>query len=75
VSHAEVTVDYGPVRIGDKVYILPTRAQNLACFTESSECTMNETEFRNYRKFSAESSISTTESTVTFDGDNKPPKK
>lgn len=73
VDHAEMTLDYGPVRISGKEYLLPTKTENLACFRGQSACTRNETEFRNYRRFSAESNISTTESTVTFGEDKAPP--
>ena len=67
IDHSEVIVEYGPKKIGDKFYILPSYTANLACHRGSSTCVKNETEFRNYRKFSTESTISTTESTVTFD--------
>lgn len=75
VNHVETTVDYGPVKIGEQWYILPTRTENLACTIGGENCSKNETEFRNYRKFSTESTISTTDSTVTFDGEEKPPSK
>ncbi|MBI3679559.1 MAG: hypothetical protein HY235_04105 [Acidobacteria bacterium] len=71
ISHAEMTLDYGPVRIERKFYTLPARSENLACFRSERACSRNEIEFRNYRKFTAESSVSTTDSTITFD----PPKK
>jgi hypothetical protein len=73
VNHAEMTLDYGPVRISGKEFLLPTKTENLACFTGQSTCTRNETEFRNYRRFSTESNISTTESTVSFEEEKKPP--
>lgn len=73
VNHAELTIDYGPTRIGTKMYVLPIKTQNLACFTQAAACSTNETEFRNYRKFSTESTISTTDSSVSFDGEQKPP--
>lgn len=69
ISHAEMTVDFGPVKIAGQTYTLPLNAANLACFRTVRSCVKNEIEFRNYRKFTAESSISTTESTVTFDKD------
>lgn len=73
LDHAEMTLDYGPVRISGKEYLLPTKTENLACFRGQAACTRNETEFRNYRRFSAESNISTSESTVTFEEEKKPP--
>lgn len=76
VRHAEMTLHYGSVKIGEEWYLLPLRSENLACFTGTSNCTKNEIDFRNYRKFSTESNVSTTESTITFDGEEKaPPKK
>ena len=69
----EMTVDYGLVRIAGRQYVLPVKAENLSCFRDSVTCTRNQLEFRNYRKFSAESTISTTDSTVSFDGEDKAP--
>lgn len=69
----EMTVDYGMVKIGQAEYLLPTRAENLACGRLSVTCTRNEVTYKNYRKFTAESTISTTDSSVTFDGESKGP--
>ncbi|MFN7920529.1 MAG: hypothetical protein U0Q16_10565 [Bryobacteraceae bacterium] len=63
----EMTVDYGVVKIGSGKYLLPTVAECLACRRGTNECTRNRTIFRNYRKFTAESTISTTDSNITFD--------
>ncbi len=62
----EWVVEYGSVRIGSNEYILPVHAENLACVRGSSNCSRNATDFRNYRRFTAESQIYTTESTVDF---------
>lgn len=70
----EVTVDYGWVKIGADRYLLPTKSENLACRRGSMYCSRNEIEFRDYRKFTAESTIGTTESTVSFE-EAKPPSK
>lgn len=72
VSAVEQVLEYGPVRIGDKTFTVPTTSQNLACFRFQPGCVMNEMEFRNYKKFSAEVTISASESTVSFDSDPKP---
>lgn len=72
IDHAEMTVDFGRVKIGESWYVLPVRSANLACIRGESHCSRNDIEFRNYRKFAAESTISTVESNVTFD---EPPKK
>lgn len=68
----EVTVDYGWVKIGTDRYLLPTRSENLSCRRGTFYCSRNEIEFRDYRKFTAESTIGTTESTVSFE-EAKPP--
>ncbi|MCC6364408.1 MAG: hypothetical protein IT165_12860 [Bryobacterales bacterium] len=71
LDQAEMSLEYNPVRIGEKFYLLPFYSANLACFRAERACVKNEIEFRNYRKFSAETTISTTDSSVTFDGDDK----
>lgn len=74
----EMTVDYGMVRIAAQDYLLTVRAGNLACKRDSLSCIRNDTEFRNYRKFTADSNVSTTDSTVTFEGEEAkkaPPKQ
>jgi hypothetical protein len=65
----EMTVDYGMVRVADRDLLMPVRAENLSCLKNSLTCTRNETEFRNYRKFTAESNVTTTDSTITFERD------
>ena len=69
----EMTVDYGFVHIGGEEYLLPIESENLACWRGSSSCSRNKIEFRNYRKFGAESTIVTTDSEITFDGEEAPP--
>ena len=71
----ETTVDYGPVRIAGQEYLLVTKAENLSCKRYSKYCTRNEIEFRNYRKFTAESKIMTTDSTITYEGEAGEPLK
>lgn len=53
----ELSVDYDFVRIGTQNYLLPARTENLSCQRGSSMCSRNVTDFRNYRKYSAESTI------------------
>ena len=69
----EMTVDYGFVRIGGEEYLLPVESENLACWRGSNNCSRNKIEFRNYRKFGAESTIVTTDSEITFDGEEESP--
>lgn len=54
----EMSVDYGPVGIADREYLLPVQSENLACWRGLRLCARNRVEFRNYRRFSAESTIS-----------------
>jgi hypothetical protein len=54
---AESTLDYDFVRIGKANYLLPVKSANLACQSGTSTCMKNEIDFRNYRKYGAESDI------------------
>jgi hypothetical protein len=54
---AEVILDYDFVRINNKIFLLPVRAENLLCQRGTLNCSRNVIEFRNYRKFEAESEI------------------
>ncbi len=61
----ETAVDYDFVRLSTpQQFLLPVKAEVLSCQRGSSLCTRNQIEFRNYRKFGAESDI-------TFDKDPK----
>jgi hypothetical protein len=62
----EWVVEYGSVRIGTSEYIVPVHAENMACLRGTSQCTRNATDFRNYRRFTGEAQIYTTDSTVDF---------
>ncbi len=54
----EVAVDYDFVRLSTpQPFLLPITSEVLSCETGSSHCTRNRIEFRNYRKFGAESGI------------------
>ncbi|MGA7241231.1 MAG: hypothetical protein WBY44_36450 [Bryobacteraceae bacterium] len=53
----ESTLEYGYVLIDGKNYLMPIIGENLACFRGRSDCTRNQIEFRNYRKFSADSTV------------------
>ena len=77
VSKVEMVVDYGWVDIAGTKYLLPSRSENLSCYRDSVTCTKNETEFRNYRKFSTESQVLQTDSEISFptDDDAKSGKK
>jgi hypothetical protein len=53
----ESAVDYGWVNLGTDKFLLPTRAEMLACFRGTSMCTRNVVEFRTYKKFTGKSNI------------------
>jgi len=54
----ETATDYDFVRLADAdPFLLPVDAEVLSCVRGTSTCSRNRIEFRNYRKFSAESSV------------------
>ena len=53
----ESAVDYNYVVIGEGKYLLPVHSEALSCARGPSGCTRNVIEFRNYKKFAADSSI------------------
>jgi len=54
----ETTVDYDFIRLGTSgPYLLPVESEVLSCQRGTSICSRNKIEFRNYRKFGAESSV------------------
>jgi hypothetical protein len=57
-DHVESVVDYANVRLGDlKEHLLPVHSENLSCQRGSNICSRNVIDFRNYHKYSGESSI------------------
>lgn len=72
IEWGDYMVEYGWVRIDGAPHLLPVRASNTSCW-RSGGCVRNEIEFRNYRKFTAESAIYTTESTIEFETGKKKP--
>jgi hypothetical protein len=54
---AESVVEYGFIGIDGKTYPLPVHSDILTCQRGSSTCTKNEINFRNYRKFGADSTV------------------
>jgi len=53
----EWAVDYDSVSLGTAKFLLPIHAENLSCQRGSSICSKNEVEFRDYHKYSGESTI------------------
>jgi hypothetical protein len=54
---AESTLAYGFVDIDGRSYLLPIQSDNVACLAGSLNCGRNAIDFRNYRKFSADSNV------------------
>ncbi len=50
-------VDYDSVSLGTAKFLLPVHAANLSCQRGSSICSKNEVEFRDYHRYSGESTI------------------
>lgn len=58
LAKVEVAVDYDFVRLAaTQPFLLPITSEVLSCEQGSSRCTRNRIEFRNYRKFGAESGV------------------
>ena len=58
LDHVESATDYQYIRLGDlKQYLLPVHAETLSCERNSANCTRNVIEFRNYHKYTGESTI------------------
>ncbi|MCX6632744.1 MAG: hypothetical protein NTW28_34520 [Candidatus Solibacter sp.] len=57
LSRAESKLQYAWVKIEQKSYLLPSASENIGCMSGSGACTRNALEFKNYRKFTAESNI------------------
>ncbi len=74
IDMVETVVEYGWVTIGSEKYLMPATSSSMSCQRYTNRCMKNDMVFTNYRKFSAESSISTTESEISF-GDPTPPPK
>jgi hypothetical protein len=77
LKQIERTVDYGMINVAGRDLLLPVRATNIVCHRTFTACARNETDFRNYKNFTAESVVTTTDSTVTFEEPEKaasPPK-
>ncbi|MGD1072478.1 MAG: hypothetical protein ABSB15_20325 [Bryobacteraceae bacterium] len=57
LDQVEWAVDYDYVFIGEGKYLLPVHSEALSCARSTSQCTRNVIEFRNYKKFTADTSI------------------
>jgi hypothetical protein len=54
---AESTLTYAFAPIDRKPYLLPATSENLGCWRGSGTCMRNTIEFKNYKKFEAESKV------------------
>jgi len=66
VDKVETIVDYNWITLGGIKYLMPVKSDNLACQAGTFDCTKNEIEFRNYRKFEVESTVLAVDSDVSF---------
>jgi hypothetical protein len=53
----ESTVDYDQVRLGEQMFLVPVHAEVLTCQRGTTICTKNAIDFRDYHKYSGESTI------------------
>lgn len=60
LDHVEMTLDYDFVRLSGPSFLLPVQSENLSCQRGTPYCSKNTTDFRNYRKYSSESSVTYT---------------
>ncbi len=68
LDQVESATDYDFVMISDGKFLLPVHSEALSCTRGTSLCSKNSIDFRNYRKFGADTAI-------TFDTDDAPKKK
>jgi len=57
LDQVETALDYDYVMIGDTKFLLPSHSETLSCIRGTSDCSRNVIEFRNYRKFQADTNI------------------
>lgn len=74
IDDVESIVDYGWIALSGQRYLLPLKSENLSCQRDTFNCTKNEIEFRNYRKFQVESQILQVESDISFPEADDPKK-
>jgi hypothetical protein len=57
LDEIQSAIDYEEVSLGTSRFLLPTHAENLSCQRGSSFCTKNTIDFRDYHKYSGESTV------------------
>lgn len=65
VKESRTLIDYGPVVIADRAYILPLRA-SIYIRSGLDQRTLNNIEFTNYKKFDAQSVLLFTDSKISY---------
>lgn len=53
----QLAVDYDSIRLGTAQFLLPIHSENLSCQRGTTICSKNEVDFRDYHKYSGESTI------------------
>ncbi len=53
----QMAIDYDKVSLGTAQFLLPTHSENLSCQRGTTLCTKNAIDFRDYHKYSGESTI------------------
>ncbi len=53
----EMATDYEFVRFADRQYLVPVHAESMGCQRDTSTCSRNSIDFRNYHRYAGESSI------------------
>jgi hypothetical protein len=56
-DQVESALDYDYVNISGQKFLLPAHSENMTCIRGTSECSRNVIEFRNYRKYGSDTSI------------------
>ena len=57
MDKVESAVDFDFIRIAERQFLLPTHAETLACYRGTDNCTRNVIDFRNYHRFTGDSTI------------------
>lgn len=57
LDEVQTSIEYEEVSLGTQKFLLPVKAENIACERGTTTCTKNVIEFRDYHKFSGESTI------------------
>ncbi len=66
LSTVASVLHFGDVEIDGRRYLLPVMAENTGCVRGSAVCWRLQIDFRDYRKFTSESSVFTTDSDIDF---------